>query len=204
MTLDPDVAAKLRAEVRKSGLPFKQIVNAFLRLALNAAAENLAPLPLLSLLKHPLASGGMAPGRFRELSRRLELAALRGPRPAPGLDGLIDAVKDSELKDFAARLGRALSPLISALATDKADLAALIAARASGVIATAMSSTGRSPPISVLRPVSMVSGPASDGIVMVATTSASTLVPAAFAAAASVFVTTAGTSGVTAFGVSGS
>ena len=35
LTLDDDVAAKLRAEVRKSGEPFKQVVNRVLRTGLN-------------------------------------------------------------------------------------------------------------------------------------------------------------------------
>jgi len=36
LTLDPDVAAKLAAEVRRSGRPFKQVVNDHLRQALTA------------------------------------------------------------------------------------------------------------------------------------------------------------------------
>ena len=36
LTLDDDVAAKLQAEARKSGLSFKETVNKLLRLALNA------------------------------------------------------------------------------------------------------------------------------------------------------------------------
>lgn len=36
LTLDPDIAARLRAEMRKSGKPFKQVVNEYLRLGLNA------------------------------------------------------------------------------------------------------------------------------------------------------------------------
>jgi hypothetical protein len=36
LTLDPDVAAKLKAEVRRSGRPFKQVVNDHLRQALTA------------------------------------------------------------------------------------------------------------------------------------------------------------------------
>jgi hypothetical protein len=35
LTLDDDVAAKLRAEVRKTGRPFKETVNACLRAGLN-------------------------------------------------------------------------------------------------------------------------------------------------------------------------
>jgi hypothetical protein len=37
LTLDDDVAALLNKEARKSGEPFKQVVNRFLRLGLTAA-----------------------------------------------------------------------------------------------------------------------------------------------------------------------
>ncbi len=36
LTLDDDVAAKLRAEVRRSGVSFKEVVNGLLRRALNS------------------------------------------------------------------------------------------------------------------------------------------------------------------------
>ena len=36
LTLDEDVAAKLKIEVRRSGRPFKQVVNDLLRLALSS------------------------------------------------------------------------------------------------------------------------------------------------------------------------
>ena len=64
----------------------------------SAAAENLAPVPLLALLKHPLVAKE-GDGRLRWLDdvRALDLA-LRGPRPAAGLAGL-DA-------HFADRRGR--------------------------------------------------------------------------------------------------
>lgn len=53
-----------------------------------AATEDLAPVPLLALLKHPLV-GGEGDERLAWLDavRALDLA-LRGPRPAPGLHGL--------------------------------------------------------------------------------------------------------------------
>jgi ATP-dependent helicase/nuclease subunit B len=60
----------------------------FLRLLAQAVAEELAPVPLLALLKHPFAAAGMAPAAFRLTARRLELACLRGPRPSPGITGL--------------------------------------------------------------------------------------------------------------------
>lgn len=42
LTLDEDVAAKLRAEARRTGLTFKQVVNSLLRLGLNMRARTTA------------------------------------------------------------------------------------------------------------------------------------------------------------------
>ena len=39
LTLDKDVAAKLNAEMRRSGKSFKDVVNEFLRIGLNARKE---------------------------------------------------------------------------------------------------------------------------------------------------------------------
>ena len=39
LTLDDDVAAKLRAEARRTGRPFKVIVNEYLRLGLTSRRE---------------------------------------------------------------------------------------------------------------------------------------------------------------------
>ncbi len=50
LTLDDDIAAKLRLEARKSGLPFKQIVNHLLRQGLNASAR---PQPRTSFRVQP-------------------------------------------------------------------------------------------------------------------------------------------------------
>jgi ATP-dependent helicase/nuclease subunit B len=65
----------------------------FIRLLAGAVAEHLAPVPLLALLKHPLAAAAEVPSRFRLEARALERTALRGPRPAPGLDGLAAAIE---------------------------------------------------------------------------------------------------------------
>ena len=39
LTLDDDVAAKLRAEARRSGEPFKQVVNRLIRIGLNSQKQ---------------------------------------------------------------------------------------------------------------------------------------------------------------------
>jgi plasmid stability protein len=45
LTLDEDVAAKLRAEARRSGKSFKQAVNEFLRIGLNTRRTPAARVP---------------------------------------------------------------------------------------------------------------------------------------------------------------
>lgn len=65
----------------------------------SAAAEDLAPVPLLALLKHPLVGGDEAERRSWMDDVRLLDLALRGPRPAGGLEGLDRhfAEKDKEV-----------------------------------------------------------------------------------------------------------
>lgn len=60
----------------------------FARLVAQVAAEQLAPAPLLALLKHPLCRLGRRTGALRRAVSDLELALLRGTRPPPGLDGM--------------------------------------------------------------------------------------------------------------------
>ena len=72
-----------------AGKPLAELPPGTLLLGLaSAMAEELAPVPLLALLKHPLV-GGADDARLKWLDdvRLLDLA-LRGPRPAPALAGL--------------------------------------------------------------------------------------------------------------------
>ncbi len=71
---------------------------AFLRLTAEMTGADFAPLPLLACLKHPLALGGLPAGEFRRRARRLEMAVLRGPLPAPGFVGLKAALSKAELE----------------------------------------------------------------------------------------------------------
>jgi len=102
VTPDRNLARRVAAELERwrididdsAGRPLAQTPpGAFLRLTARMVADELAPVPLLAALKHPLAAGGMAPAAFRAQVRTLELHGLRGPRPAPGIDGLLAAVK---------------------------------------------------------------------------------------------------------------
>ena len=90
----------------------------FLRLLSAAVADDLGPVSLMALLKHPFAAAGMAPATCRAAARTLELACLRGPRPPGGLTGLrqkVDRVTDARhdgLVDLLDRLEACLEPLL--------------------------------------------------------------------------------------------
>jgi hypothetical protein len=72
LTLDDDVEAKLRAEARQSGKPFKQIVNRVLRLGLKAQSQAKA-LPPFKVKTRDL---GLRPGfdfdNIEELLEKIE------------------------------------------------------------------------------------------------------------------------------------
>ena len=127
VTPDRALARRVAAEVRRwdveiddsAGVPLGETPpGAFFRLVARMAAERLAPVPLLAVLKHPLAAGGMARARFRRTVRALERVALRGPRPARDLEGLAAAVEaagaNDTLRSFVARLGSCLSTFLEA------------------------------------------------------------------------------------------
>lgn len=87
----------------------------FLRLLARAVADRFAPVPLLALLKHPLAAAGLDPAASRGEARELEVACLRGPRPPQGLAGLriaVDRAKSTRLQAFLAQLEHCLEPAI--------------------------------------------------------------------------------------------
>ncbi len=118
---------------------------AFLRLTAAMLAEQLAPVPLLAALKHPLAAGGRDPAAFRRLVRRLESKVLRGPRPAPGYEGLLrrleTASDDGSLRDLVMKLSTAAGPLAALMRGGDASLAALLAAHVA--FAEALAATDR-------------------------------------------------------------
>jgi len=150
VTPDRDLARRVAAELRRwdiavddsAGTPLaKTPPGVFLRLLLTCVVEEFAPLPLLALLKHPLAACGMAPAAFRDLARRLEVAALRGPRPGPGIDGLSAAIGERALADPVRRIGSALASLVEALAAAEIELAPLVQAHIRAAEALAASDT---------------------------------------------------------------
>lgn len=119
-----------------AGQPLSMLPPGTLLLALaEAASQAFAPLPLLSLLKHPLA---MPEDRLAWLEgvRALD-RALRGPRPAPGLAGLDRYLAEQEGREGAARREAArwwpearhlLAPLEGVFAGGAQPVPALLAA----------------------------------------------------------------------------
>jgi ATP-dependent helicase/nuclease subunit B len=137
VTPDRELARRVAAELRRwdieiddsAGLPLNRTPpGVFLRLVLELAGSRLAPVPLLAALKHPLASGGLAPVAFRDLARQLEREIL-GPRPAPGFAGLKAAlaVASDTLRRFAERLEACFGALPDLLASDTVPLSRLAA-----------------------------------------------------------------------------
>ncbi|GAN81753.1 double-strand break repair protein AddB [Acidocella aminolytica] len=140
ITPDRALAARVGAALKRFGITADDSAGeplaatppaVYLRLLARAAREDYAPLPLLALLKHPLATGNLPPQAFRDMARRLEKHALRGPRPPPGLEGLRFRLREEHQaeKDFLTQLERILTPLaLAGAVTPVAALTALIEA----------------------------------------------------------------------------
>jgi ATP-dependent helicase/nuclease subunit B len=102
VTPDRTLARRVAGELKRwrieiddsAGQPLSQTApGAYLLALCDAAANEWAPIPLLALLKHPLTAAGRSRDRVRNAARRLDRKVLRGPRPAPGWDGLRQAIE---------------------------------------------------------------------------------------------------------------
>ncbi|WP_339633209.1 double-strand break repair protein AddB [uncultured Sneathiella sp.] len=105
ITPDRDLSRRVSAELRRwdievddsAGISLDQSPpGVFLRLLARMIESKAEPVSLLAALKHPLAMGGVVPQIFRRHVRALEMAVLRGPRPASGFAGIARALEDSE------------------------------------------------------------------------------------------------------------
>lgn len=101
VTPDRDLARRVSAELVRHGIvaddsagePLGQTpTGSFLRLIARMVADAFAPVPLLAVLKHPLCAAGMERAAWLDAVRLIERRALRGARPASGLQGLRAAV----------------------------------------------------------------------------------------------------------------
>lgn len=148
VTPDRGLARRVAMNLRRWGIeiddsggrPLAQTAPmAFLAQVMQMVAEDFAPIELLACLKHPLASLGRSSVRLRSDIRALEMAILRGPRPAQGIEGLrnaINAAEDSgrqsarwtDLRKLIDRLEKATAPLAALLVEHEAPFAELLRA----------------------------------------------------------------------------
>ncbi len=129
VTRDRHLARRVTAELQRwhievddsAGRPLSKTPAALLlRLALDAARRDFAPVPLLALLKHPMVGLGQKRGSHLAAVRQLEKAILRGPRPAQSLAGL-----EAVLGDVAKETKNNLQEAEQLLARLRAAFAAL-------------------------------------------------------------------------------
>jgi len=141
ITPDRALARRVAAELTRwgitaddsAGTPLSESeAGRFARLLAETAASQLAPVPLIALLRHPLSRFAADPA-----VDALEEGVLRGPRPAPGLAGLAHAIEAARVEKYhpndpkaqlkpndwdaaralCERLGAALDPLCRLSAT---------------------------------------------------------------------------------------
>jgi ATP-dependent helicase/nuclease subunit B len=165
VTPDRDLARRVAAELTRwnlavddsAGVPLADTeAGRFARLVAAVAAVELAPVPLLAFLRHPLSRFSGAPRAIDAL----EIAILRGPRPTAGAPGLARALAEQRSAAFRPRdartslrprdwddaaklvkeIGAALAPL-SALAKEPAALRLLLDAHAEALAAAGLDLT---------------------------------------------------------------
>ncbi len=129
VTRDRNLARRVAGELRRWGIEIDDSAGRplgnlpaprFLRLALACHIEAFEPVALLALLKHPLAHLGRSRAAHLAVTRQLENALLRGPKPPPGLTALRDMLaadmrlpedEKAELTALLARLDVAFAAL---------------------------------------------------------------------------------------------
>lgn len=120
VTHDRLLARQIAAEIRRygisiddsAGMPLMETPpGAFLLLLAEMAVSGAAPVPLLSVLKHPLAALGREESECRAAARALEMTLLRGVRIARGFSGMRHALAGSggDVEAFLVDLQEGLS-----------------------------------------------------------------------------------------------
>lgn len=159
ITPDRALARRVAAELTRwgiaaddsAGLPLSDTEAGIFARLVAEAAEEFAPVPLIKLLRHPL-SVFANEGRIVDA---VEIGALRGPRPAPGAAGILDALATASKRqarrndprallvqedwDGAINLiegvGRAISPLAVMAGRERVPLEQIVKAHREAVIA---------------------------------------------------------------------
>ncbi|GGC23232.1 double-strand break repair protein AddB [Novosphingobium marinum] len=132
VTPDRGLAARVVAHLQRWGIvaddtggrPLSQTAaGRVLLLLAEVVAESAAPVPLVSLLVHPMVRDGEGRAQWLDHARKFDLA-LRGPRPAPGLAPLRLLAAENELEAWWAEVDAILAPLFGL--GEEAALAELI------------------------------------------------------------------------------
>ncbi|MDX1581604.1 MAG: PD-(D/E)XK nuclease family protein, partial [Alphaproteobacteria bacterium] len=158
VTPDRDLARRVKAALSRwnvviddsAGQPVADSpTGVFLRLVADAVAEDFAPVPLLSLLKHPFCAAGQDRLEFLGHVRALDRDILRGPRPAGGLGSIAALIKE-QIENKAApvtlgpwwdRLSPVLEPLTAPMHLGQAGLGDVIEAHLATAEALAATDT---------------------------------------------------------------
>ena len=115
ITPDRRLARRVTLSMRRWGIevddsggqPLTELpVGSWLMLSAEMAEENLAPVTLLALLKHPNMAAALPPDELRGMVYLLDQMVLRGPRPDGGFDGLRDAIGVLDEKHHAGSKAR--------------------------------------------------------------------------------------------------
>ncbi|MEA4836686.1 MAG: double-strand break repair protein AddB [Rhodospirillaceae bacterium] len=145
ITADRGLGRRVAAELRRFGIEIDDsagrsldltVPGSFLLLLARMVASGFAPHETLAALKHPLARGGLAEGVFQVRMHRIEIAALRGPRPGPGAAGIRAVLAESgpdnpekqALLEEWDKIAAASADLSALMAEPRAPLASLLAA----------------------------------------------------------------------------
>jgi len=138
VTPDRELAQRVKVELRRWNLDVDDsagialadtTAGVFLRLVASMASAQAAPIPALAMLKHHLCSAGMTHESFRDHVATIERATLRGPRPGPGFQGILNAAREANvtgktltLLQSIASAGKHLLSLTSSASVPLADI----------------------------------------------------------------------------------
>lgn len=126
ITPDRRLARRVALSLRRWGIdiddsggqPLTELpIGTWLMLTAEMAEEALAPVTLLSFLKHPFMAAEMDPNDLRGMVYLLDELVLRGPRPSVGFEGLRNAIaalsdkKEKDKKELLLRLDK-IEPLM--------------------------------------------------------------------------------------------
>ena len=107
VTTDRELVDRVKVELRRwqlkandsVGVPLPYTTTGiFLRLIATMASSDALPIPLLSMLKHPLCSAGIDGRLFRRYVNELELDVFRGTELEPGFQSILDVLHMDPVK----------------------------------------------------------------------------------------------------------